>query len=162
LAVLAWLSGCASQPASDGAAIAHWTQLGARGEISLRAIVAASDGCPKAVVDGVTLPLLTRAGATPLATDRNVANGNPAFEAAFAVNSCELTLPGSARQASIGGQAVRSPAPTFDASWWSETRAAESRCRPAVRAIRSRIATIRSIGPGSVWPRPQRARVPIW
>jgi hypothetical protein len=109
LAALAWLAGCATQPASDGAAIAQWTQLGPHGEVSLRAIVAASNACPTAVVDGVTRPLLPRAKATPLTTARNGATGNPAFDAEFAVNSCELTLPRSARRASLGEQAVALP-----------------------------------------------------
>ncbi|MBL8408241.1 MAG: metallophosphoesterase [Candidatus Accumulibacter sp.] len=106
LTVVSLLAGCAGRPVSGGAPISRWTQLGAQDTISLRAIVAATDACPTAIVDGRTLPLLPRTGATPPNTP---ARNNPAFEPDFAVVTCELALPRSARQASIDGQAMPMP-----------------------------------------------------
>ncbi|MEF8767622.1 MAG: metallophosphoesterase [Candidatus Accumulibacter phosphatis] len=103
LTVVSLLAGCAGRPVSGGAPISRWTQLGTQDTISLRAIVAATDACPTAIVDGRTLPLLPRTRATPPNTP---ARNNPAFEPGFAVLSCELDLPRSARQASIDGQAM--------------------------------------------------------
>jgi hypothetical protein len=55
--------------------------------------------------------LLPRARATS-AVSRHPATDNPAFEPDFAVTSCELDLPASARQASIDGQPMPLPRPT--------------------------------------------------
>jgi hypothetical protein len=113
LTVVSLLAGCAGRPVSGGAPISRWTQLGTQDTISLRAIVAAADACPTAIVDGRTLPLLPRTRATPPNTP---ARNNPAFEPGFAVLSCELDLPRSARQASIDGQAMPMPGPIPGAS----------------------------------------------
>ncbi|MCM8620691.1 MAG: metallophosphoesterase [Candidatus Accumulibacter sp.] len=106
LAAVGLLAGCAGQPVSHGTSISRWTQLGAQDTISLRAIVAAADACPTAIVDGRPRPLLPRSRATPPHTP---ARDNPAFEPDFAVVSCELDLPRSARQASIDGHAMPMP-----------------------------------------------------
>jgi hypothetical protein len=107
LAALTLLAGCATQLDRQQAPIQRWTQLGAGGSISLRAIVAAAAECPTAIVDGKARPLLPRARAnTPLDAK---ANDNPAFDPAFAVTACALELPASARQASIDGQTVAMP-----------------------------------------------------
>ncbi len=109
LAALTLLAGCATPPDLRQMTINHWTQLGAGGSISLRAIVAAAGECPTAIVDGSARPLLPRARANiPLDAK---ANDNPAFDPEFAVTSCELDLPASAHEASIDGQAMALPRP---------------------------------------------------
>jgi hypothetical protein len=71
---------CDGPPVQPGAPISRWTQLGAQDTISLRAIVAAADACPTAIVDGRTLPLLPRARATPPVHRRE---RQPRFRARF-------------------------------------------------------------------------------
>jgi hypothetical protein len=100
------LSGCATQPDSERALLNRWAQLGPAGTVSLRAIVGPARTCPTAVVDGAERPLLLRAEATAVTTPGGRTNANPAFEPEFAVTSCELVLPASARQATIAGQPV--------------------------------------------------------
>lgn len=107
LAVVTVLAGCATQPASQPNN--RWTQLGAGGHASLRAIVAAESECPTAIVDGAAERLLPRAKATPAARTDARPTDNPAFEPEFAVTSCELALPPSTLQASIDGQAMALP-----------------------------------------------------
>ena len=106
LVALTLLAGCATPPDLRQTPLRHWTQLGADGTSNLRAIVAAGDDCPKAIVDGEARPLLLRAGATPAHAP---ARDNAAFDPDFAVNACELELPRSAQQASIAGEAVALP-----------------------------------------------------
>ncbi|MEF8706647.1 MAG: metallophosphoesterase [Candidatus Accumulibacter sp. UW27] len=109
LALLALLAGCATPAIDPQHTLKRWTQLGAGGSISLRAIVGAADECPTAIVDGQLRRLSPRATATPLAGSDTRTTGNPAFDADFAVTACELTLPASARQATIDGQPMPMP-----------------------------------------------------
>lgn len=109
LGVVATVCGCATAPDSEHALLNRWTQLGPGGNVSLRAIVGPAADCPTAVVDGDERRLLPRARATPATPRDGKPDGNPAFEPAFAVTSCELVLPALARQASIAGQPVSLP-----------------------------------------------------
>ena len=107
LAALTLLAGCATTPDFQQTSIQRWTQLSAGASISLRAIVAAAAACPTAIVDGSARPLLPRARANTRSAAKT--NDNPAFDPEFAVTSCELDLPASARQASIDGQTMALP-----------------------------------------------------
>ncbi len=108
-AVLTLLGGCAAPAGGRLAPINRWTQMAPDDTISLRAIVAGDAECPVALVDGTSRPMLPRAGATRGALPDSSAASNPAFEPAFAVTTCELTLPRTARQASIDGQPMALP-----------------------------------------------------
>ena len=106
LAALTLVAGCATPPDLRQTPLRHWTQLGANGTSSLRAIVAPDDACPTAIVDGEARPLLLRVKATP---ERAPRKNNPAFDPDFPVGACELELPRSAQQASMAGEAVALP-----------------------------------------------------
>lgn len=110
LAAVTMLGGCAAPAGGRLAPLSRWTQMAPDDNVSLRAIVAGETDCPAALVDGSSRPLLPRARATPGAPPDSAAAANPAFEPAFAVTTCELTLPRTARQASIDGQPVALPA----------------------------------------------------
>jgi hypothetical protein len=110
LTLLTLLAGCATSPGSDPRPPPHrWTQLGAGGSISLRAVVGVPGECPAAIVDGQLRQLSARAGATSGAGSATRTPGKPAFAADFAVTACELVLPASARQATIDGQPMPMP-----------------------------------------------------
>ncbi len=106
LAALGLLAGCATRPAGEDATLHRWTQLGPGGSISLRSIVAGGSDCPSATVDGALVPLQPRASATTAGEARRPSPDNPAFRPAFAVTACEATLPVTARESRIGGDAV--------------------------------------------------------
>lgn len=108
MAVLTTIAGCATPPASPHAPLNRWSQLGPDGVVSLRAIVTADDDCPTATVDGNEQRLQRRAEATAAAKPAT-SPSNPAYRPEFLVNSCELIVPASTRQASIAGQPVNLP-----------------------------------------------------
>lgn len=97
LAGLLLAGGCATRR-SERAVLDAWTQLGAEGAISLRAIVPAAAGCPAADVDGVPTPMLPRAPATAGAAAPN-----------FAVATCELAVPAAARTLRLAGRSLPLP-----------------------------------------------------
>lgn len=109
LAALIVLGGCVSPPGSQRAPLDRWTQLGPAGAVSLRAIVAADDECPTALVDGHPHSLLQRAAATAAKPPAGRHSDNPAYQPDFPVQSCELSVPTSTRRASIAGQIMPLP-----------------------------------------------------
>jgi calcineurin-like phosphoesterase family protein len=88
---------CATtRPTPEGSVAAAWVALGPGGAAQVRAI---TDGtaCPSLTVDGTTHAMQIRAGA----------DGG-----SFPVTACEALLPGGARAATVGGQALALPTPS--------------------------------------------------
>lgn len=100
LVALVVLAACATTPPAERGPLYQWTQMAPDGQLSLRAIVAGDGDCPQAVVDGLTRALQRRAPADSPALATGSAN--PAFAPAFAVTSCELTVPRTVREARLG------------------------------------------------------------
>ncbi|MCM8595858.1 metallophosphoesterase, partial [Accumulibacter sp.] len=107
-ASLVVLAGCVTPPNGRIPPLAGWTQLAPDGRTSLRAVVTAGSECPSASVDGQPQALAERARATS-GEEVGKLRDNPAYRPAFPVTACELTLPASARQASVAGRLVPMP-----------------------------------------------------
>jgi hypothetical protein len=102
-AMLALLAGCATTPpAMEKPALDIWTQLGANGATSLRALVPGAAPCPAASINGIAQPMMRRANASPQADTE----GNRAFAPPFEVSSCELALPSSTSSAVVDGRSI--------------------------------------------------------
>ncbi|MBS1188488.1 MAG: metallophosphoesterase [Rhodocyclaceae bacterium] len=99
LSAAALLGGCATRP-PEAMALHAWTQVGPDNHLSVRAIVQIGTPCPTAQVDGAAQALSVRAADTPAPA----AEGNPAFQPAFAVQSCELDLANHPRRIVLSGR----------------------------------------------------------
>jgi hypothetical protein len=108
LVVLTLVSGCATRPIGSRVLNA-WTQLGPAGTIALRAIVPADGDCPLAAIDDALVPMAPRARATPPDGPMLEVADNKAFAPRFAVTSCELAVPPTARNLRIDGRALPLP-----------------------------------------------------
>jgi hypothetical protein len=83
-------------PVAQARMFAQWVELGPDGASSVRAIT--DDLCPQVIFDGIPAPMNVRAE-----PGQKIENVKPA---AFAVRSCEVTVPQGAVAATLDGQAL--------------------------------------------------------
>jgi hypothetical protein len=96
------------RPAAAEPVQAAWVELGDGGQTIAR-VITTDAACPSLSVDGATVPMALRAAAATAPLRKTAGAEFAAKPASFPVAVCELVLPGSVRQAAVGGRVLPLP-----------------------------------------------------
>lgn len=110
------VAGCALRPPAplaDPDPVSTWVELGPQGLAQARAVVPAGHACPRLTVDGATLPMTLRVGASQPAPRPSATATAGVKPVLFDVDVCAAPLPPGAVDAHVGSRSLPLPAKVF-------------------------------------------------